>query len=321
LRELEQLQGKLPAAPTLIEELEQVARLSPKPTVKKRKKPILDETFREQERVSPKKFSLKKDAVAPPVLEKLAEDLGKSDKEKEAPVAAAEEESLEELEFAALTPKPAELEKKPSGKTAAELLRELEKIEELEAIASKPPVKEVREPQVPPLEEPRRVELLEPIREKLGSLRPVPLEIDIDISKEKLSLEEFRSGLRKLKIPEKLLGKGVDQMDKIDAMVGGTVGADLLSLYIGEIYKRVYEKWRQPVGAKMEEAEVFVAFHIFPLGNIDKPDIRKSTGDENLDSLALRAVLDAEPFPGFPDELKVSNLHVTIHFKYIPEEN
>ena len=39
---------------------------------------------------------------------------------------------------------------------------------------------------------------------------------------------------------------------------------------------------------------------------------------ENLDDLALRAVVDSAPFPKFPKELNKSNLHININFKYVP---
>ena len=64
-----------------------------------------------------------------------------------------------------------------------------------------------------------------------------------------------------------------------------------------------------------------VTFRIFKKGNIDKPFIKKSTGNEKLDSLAVRAILDAEPFPALPGELKIPNLHISVQFKYIPEND
>jgi len=63
-----------------------------------------------------------------------------------------------------------------------------------------------------------------------------------------------------------------------------------------------------------------VSFYIFPGGNIDKPIVKKSSGVEALDTLAVRAVLDSAPFPKFPEELKMSNLHVNIYFKYVPKD-
>jgi TonB family protein len=66
---------------------------------------------------------------------------------------------------------------------------------------------------------------------------------------------------------------------------------------------------------------VDAAFTIFKGGNIDKPIIRKSAGDENLNSLALRAIYDSAPFPPLPKEWKQPYLTVGINFKYVPEDN
>jgi len=41
---------------------------------------------------------------------------------------------------------------------------------------------------------------------------------------------------------------------------------------------------------------------------------------EALDTLAVSAVLDSVPFPEFPQELKMSNLHINIYFKYVPKD-
>jgi hypothetical protein len=39
-----------------------------------------------------------------------------------------------------------------------------------------------------------------------------------------------------------------------------------------------------------------------------------------LDTLAVSAVLDSVPFPQFPKELKMSNLFLSIYFKYVPKD-
>jgi TonB family protein len=103
------------------------------------------------------------------------------------------------------------------------------------------------------------------------------------------------------------------------AKKGGTPGADVRSLYVGLIQEKIYKNWREPL-AEEHNQETVVAFYIFPRGNIDKPFIKKSSGVEALDTLAVRAVLDSVPFPEFPKKLKISNLHVNIYFKYVPKD-
>lgn len=91
--------------------------------------------------------------------------------------------------------------------------------------------------------------------------------------------------------------------------------ADPLSLYVGLIRERVYSNWKNPLGA--ESKEVHVSFFLYSQGNIGKPFIEKSSGNEKLDSLAVRAIIDSDPFPAFPPDLKEPSLHMTIRFKYI----
>ena len=91
-----------------------------------------------------------------------------------------------------------------------------------------------------------------------------------------------------------------------------------LSLYVGRIYKRIYSRWKTPLGQKFKD--VVVSFTIFSKGNIDNPTIRKSAGDKSLDSIAVRAILDSVPFPALPKELHRSNLKINIVFKYVPEK-
>jgi TonB family protein len=66
---------------------------------------------------------------------------------------------------------------------------------------------------------------------------------------------------------------------------------------------------------------VVVSFTIFSKGNINNPTIRKSAGDKNLDSIAVRAILSSVPFPALPKELHRSNLKINIVFNYVPEKN
>ena len=97
------------------------------------------------------------------------------------------------------------------------------------------------------------------------------------------------------------------------------LSADVRSLYVGMIQEKIYKNWREPL-AQEHNQETVVSFYVFPRGNIDKPFIKKSSGMDALDTLAVRAVLDSVPFPEFPKKLKISNLHVNIYFKYVPKD-
>jgi TonB family protein len=88
--------------------------------------------------------------------------------------------------------------------------------------------------------------------------------------------------------------------------------------YVSMIQKKIYKNWQTAESLSPREEKVTVSFFIFPQGNIDKPFVKTSSGVENLDDLALRAVVDSAPFPKFPKELNKSNLHININFKYVP---
>jgi len=92
--------------------------------------------------------------------------------------------------------------------------------------------------------------------------------------------------------------------------------ADVQSLYVGMIKEIIYKNWRDPLAQEYNQ-EAVVSFFIFRGGNINKPFIKKSSGVEALVTLAVRAVLDSVPFPEFPKELKASNLHLEMYFKYV----
>lgn len=94
--------------------------------------------------------------------------------------------------------------------------------------------------------------------------------------------------------------------------------ADVLSSYIDVIHNIVYANWKNPLRA--ENKEVHVSFFLYSQGNIGKPFIEKSSGNEKLDSIAVRAVLDSDPFPKFPPNMKEPSLQITIRFKYIPQD-
>lgn len=102
------------------------------------------------------------------------------------------------------------------------------------------------------------------------------------------------------------------------SMESEELSADVQSLYVGMIQEIIFKNWQEPLAEK-HNLEAVISFFIFRGGNIDKPLIKKSSGVEALDTLAVRAILDSVPFPEFPKELKMSNLHINIYFKYVPK--
>ena len=90
---------------------------------------------------------------------------------------------------------------------------------------------------------------------------------------------------------------------------------DIQNLYLGFIREKVMSNWKKPLGPN--DKKVVISFELFPGGNIGKPYLESSSGNPQLDALAIRAIEDSKPFPKFPSELKKSNLNVSIHFKYV----
>ena len=54
---------------------------------------------------------------------------------------------------------------------------------------------------------------------------------------------------------------------------------------------------------------------IFRMGNIGEPRLVQSSGEDELDALAIKSIFDSEPFPPFPQEIKDPNIVITINFK------
>jgi len=193
--------------------------------------------------------------------------------------------------------------------------------------------KKIEAPALAPLTQLKKNEAgaLDSVAEKLAKLEPLDSRKKIEISspvKSKVVEPEFSSKLREVEIsvsttitpPERPslsqsetakpsnngdgLGSSAD-IDKIQAM------------YIREVERKIMSKWKVPrLSSEEEEKEVQVSFYIYRKGNVDTLRIKKKSGNAKLDSLAMQAVENAERFPEFPKELVLSNMHLTINFKY-----
>ena len=148
-------------------------------------------------------------------------------------------------------------------------------------------------------------ESLSSVVEKFQELEKSSEEIKVDISQGKMVLNEFQTSIQRDGAP-------------VAEVVNKTEASSALSLYVGEVYKRVYSKWKTPTGSTFNDVKV--SFTIFSRGNINNPTVSKGTGDNHLDSIAVRAIMDSVPFPVLPKNLHRSNLKTSIIFKYVPEK-
>ena len=292
-------------AKKMIEELEQLALLErPKKQIAKPKieKPVLEETFRDLEKLKGEKVKIEKDVSSTPKLESLLEGF--------------EDIKMQEVLEQEKIEKPVDEEKKadPAVKKR-NLLKELEKLAKLDSIVQKDDDGKSPDVAVEDLES----KAYNSILEKFESLAVESSRVKVEVEIARLGRSKFQSKLRALPdSPEKTDSKSVDE-SYVFSDREGTPGADVQSLYAGMVQERIYRNWRDPL-AERHSKEAIISFHIFPKGNIDKPFIKQSSGVEALDTLAVRAVLDSVPFPHFPKELKMSNLFLSIYFKYVPKD-
>jgi protein TonB len=63
---------------------------------------------------------------------------------------------------------------------------------------------------------------------------------------------------------------------------------------------------------------VVVLFEIQRDGQVRDPLVEKSSGNNLYDQSALRAVMEASPFPPLPPEFKASSLRVHFGFEFQP---
>ena len=289
LEDLKSLESNLPKQSTL-QQLDLLARLAPKAQEKKITSPkaMQEETFRELER------------------EKEAELPAEPKPEKLLPRVDDIEITKKESESIALSEKLVKLDLKKEAQSTSSLMKELEAIEKKEIHPTDILLEgeQFEESKSPSAFKNIKGEALTSVVEKFQELENSSEEIKIDISQGRVVFKEFKTSIQRSGTP----------VPETESEVSSA-----LSLYVGGVYKRIYSRWKTPLGQKFKD--VVVSFTIFSKGNINYPTIRKSAGDKNLDSIAVRAILSSVPFPALPKELHRSNLKINIVFNYVPEKN
>jgi TonB family protein len=87
--------------------------------------------------------------------------------------------------------------------------------------------------------------------------------------------------------------------------------------YLRLIHAKIDERWNRPRGPISRSERTVVLFEILPDGSVRNVQVEQPSGNEGLDSSALRAVQDASPFPPLPQEFKGS--HLRVHFGFDSE--
>jgi hypothetical protein len=312
LNKLETNRAHLPKK-NMMAELDQLARLEKsKPLARKsiKKKTVGEETFRELEALRNKRIGEVK-AVAPvPLQEDILKDFEELKMEESLLETSQKEVSVEKQQ----RQEPEKTVTEKPQATEVDLLQELQQLAKLDTTPA--PKMEAVKPQKSMQQS---TEYFDSIAEKFSSLSVDSEPVKVEVSSAKLDSKSFQSKLRSLPKTTHTPSESRVGDSYVFTKKEGVPGSDIQSLYVGLIQEKVYKNWREPL-AEEHSQETVVSFFIFPHGNIDKPFVKKSSGVEALDTLAVRAVLDSVPFPGFPPELKMSNFHINIYFKYVPKD-
>ena len=285
-----------------LEQLDLLARLAPKVQEEKVTPPkvMQEETFREPER--------EKVAELPVEPEPKVELPVEPEQGKLLPRVDDTEITAKERELIALSEQLVKLDLKKEVQSTSALMAELEAIESKEVHPTDISMdgEQFEKPDSFSSFKSIKGESFTSVAEKFQELEESSQEIKIDVSRGQMVLKEFRTSIQRGGVP-------------ISETKTEPETSSALSLYVGKVYKRVYSKWKTPLGSKFKN--VTVSFTIFSKGNINSPVIRKSAGDKNLDSIAVSAIMDSVPFPELPEELNRPNLKINIIFKYVPEKN
>ena len=284
-----------------LEQLDLLARLAPKVQEEKviPPKAMQEETFREPER--------KKAAELPAEPEPKVELLVDPKPGKLLPRVDDIEITAKERELIALSEQLVKLDLRKEVQSTSALMTELEAIENKEVHPTDILMDGEQFEKSDSFSAFKSIkgESFNSVVEKFQDLEESSEEIKIDVSQGQMVLKEFKTSIQRGGVP-------------VSETKTEPETSSALSLYVGKVYKRVYSKWKTPLGSKFEN--VTVSFTIFSKGNINSPVIRKSAGDKNLDSIAVSAIIDSVPFPDLPEELNRPNLTVNIIFKYVPEK-
>ncbi|MBI4607562.1 MAG: TonB family protein [Candidatus Rokubacteria bacterium] len=97
-----------------------------------------------------------------------------------------------------------------------------------------------------------------------------------------------------------------------------TVSADSdfpFAWYLRQVLSKVEEEWakRPPISDPPQRPIIFV--EILRNGSINQPRLEKKSGNEFYDQAALRAIINASPFPRLPDEWNRPTLRIQFGFE------
>jgi protein TonB len=96
----------------------------------------------------------------------------------------------------------------------------------------------------------------------------------------------------------------------VNSAFGNQFGA-----YADLVVQRVTQKWQTTGLAGMQLPMAVITFDIMRDGSVRNPQIAQRSGNSTLDYSALRAVMDAGPFPPLPPNYSSSQAEVELRFQ------
>ncbi len=88
--------------------------------------------------------------------------------------------------------------------------------------------------------------------------------------------------------------------------------------YTRVIKEMILTHWVYPLSAQRDliQGKLLIVFRLDTGGNLLDCNIARSSGHEILDTQALKAIRSADPFPPFPEDIKVQSLNINASFAY-----
>jgi protein TonB len=111
-----------------------------------------------------------------------------------------------------------------------------------------------------------------------------------------------------------------DVATKSTASISLDVSDFPFTYYLRQLQAKIGERWAPPRGASAGGERAVVVFEIGRDGQIKEPAVERSSGNAIYDQAALRAIVEASPFPPLPPEFRAPSLRVHFGFDFRPDQ-
>jgi TonB family protein len=169
-----------------------------------------------------------------------------------------------------------------------------------------PETRPVQSPPAPPPRDPPPVRAPEPVR-AVPAPAPPPPAAPPAVAAVRPGVEPVRLGRPDATTPT----TGSISLD----------GSDFpFTYYLRAIQRKIGDQWAPPKGAVAGGEKAIVLFEIGRDGQIKEPAVERSSGNAIFDQSAVRAVMEASPFPPLPQGFPGPSLRVHFGFEYRPDQ-